>query len=537
MCPITSHTNILYRSNESDENNDIVNTSMYILFKTMNSYVTDDHIHHGAYSYEVGENDELSTRIQSNEPLESIVINTSKYGVKQRPYVMGTQGINPIQAHEHRHVYLHNDPVRLTSIWKRDTSRPFYQPQFSWRDNAYTPILENSTITYCPMFRKKYAKMRAQKISDLESSKNTKKTIVSWPTDTTSDAFVLLPELIEQITYMFANCTSYYDTLRVLNLYATNPNNISNQACETLLQIVSRNINTHQIYISNRTTFLDSLEAKWNEQYRNQIKASDTLGHIEQFKQNIVTDASKMYILQMKLSELHETPELHTHEPNNNVTDTEINIPILAKEYISLDELEADNDKDVKFTQETLPMVLFRKIQQDAQYQGILQNNDQTTDIKAISYITAQLNVTYPRNNQEYNHDIATRLYTNKERFIKNGEYAVLNQNNSTSYYKRENNKWVAAPSSITSNRFKTHKQLTPHSAHTSVEHDENVNETTQRETQRLTARIKKTTLALQKAKTYIQKHSTITHKNLYSHLYLQHTQGKQTHDSHDVVV
>ena len=114
----------------------------------------------------------------------------------------------------------------------------------------------------------------------------------------------------------------------------------------------------------------------------------------------------------------------------------ECNKYVIAKKYVSFDELQSDNDKTNIYFDKQYDNTYYDVIKEyDTELQDISENEKQ-------SFLSLKLQQVNGLSANEASRDAAAMLFG--KRVIQNGDYAVLENEESLKYYVRTNDKWMA---------------------------------------------------------------------------------------------
>lgn len=140
--------------------------------------------------------------------------------------------------------------------------------------------------------------------------------------------------------------------------------------------------------------------------------------------------------LSLHLMNLKDPSDLNLSEiPNQPTQNNECNKKVLAKKYLELDELEADNGKEIKFDK-NYDKTYYEIINE---YQDDL-NNLLSVEEK-ISLLTSRLMDNVGMNQEEAKREAEALI--NNYKLVKDGDYALLIDDEKSLYYKRKDNTWV----------------------------------------------------------------------------------------------
>ena len=197
------------------------------------------------------------------------------------------------------------------------------------------------------------------------------------------NAFPVLPAIVHEMAHRFRHCTSYGDTLRVLEEYETRPQQVDKNTASQLIHIVDTNIVAHKKQYQKHFEYVKQLSQRWPHTRPEYPQVQDILPEYSAMHvQNIpdedileyrgkLMDPIEIQHMAMEsdaatllaLMERYKNAKLYMEERVIPSMDEMSDLPVLAKEYETKEDLMADASGILFFDKryDTTPYPLLRK--------------------------------------------------------------------------------------------------------------------------------------------------------------------------------
>ena len=273
-------------------------------------------------------------------------------------------------------------------------------------------------------------------------------------------------DLFKLMRSRMENCLSYYDVIKELEVFYIYEDKVTNSLWLSIKDFLTKRIKANKIQFKERQRAFQRLSIKQSKKYVNgslidllSKEVEDVLKlyflnkevnetSSEQLARIMFMDSGRLYhsALLLQLLDLHAVEKLDSTiqekslELNEKLlkTKTKCNKYVLVKKYASIEELEADQKKQI-FVDKEYDQTKYKLLEQYA-------NEKESMDLKEFMvFLVERLMQDHYLTQEEAT--IETQSILKGKRIVENNTYAVLlvNENGitSTPFYKRTNDEWV----------------------------------------------------------------------------------------------